>query len=71
MKRNRLFFCVCFVETDAGKILESFGSFFFEFCEEAGYDVIMRTLGSTVREFLEVIVNLNALFPLYSPGSLS
>lgn len=45
--------CLC-LETDSGKILELFGSFFFDFCQEAGYDVILRTLGSSVREFLEV-----------------
>jgi len=46
--------CSVFAETDANAILELFGSFFFQFCEEAGYGVIMRTLGSSVREFLEV-----------------
>jgi len=55
-KQRFQIFYIIFAETEAGKILELFGTFFFEFCEEAGYDVIMRTLGSTVREFLEVIL---------------
>uniref|UniRef100_F6YD09 Guanylate cyclase soluble subunit beta-1 n=1 Tax=Ciona intestinalis TaxID=7719 RepID=F6YD09_CIOIN len=46
------------LKTDSGKILELFGNFFFQFCEESGYDVILRVLGSSVREFLE---NLDAL----------
>ncbi|XP_076826094.1 guanylate cyclase soluble subunit beta-1-like isoform X2 [Clavelina lepadiformis] len=46
------------LEIDAGKILELFGNFFFQFCQEAGYDVIMRALGYSVQEFLE---NLDAL----------
>uniref|UniRef100_H2ZCI7 Guanylate cyclase soluble subunit beta-1 n=1 Tax=Ciona savignyi TaxID=51511 RepID=H2ZCI7_CIOSA len=46
------------LKTDSDKILELFGSFFFQFCEESGYDVILRVLGSSVREFLE---NLDAL----------
>nr|XP_039266180.1 guanylate cyclase soluble subunit beta-1-like [Styela clava] len=46
------------LNVEANKILELFGKFFFEFCQESGYDVIMRVLGSNVREFLQ---NLDAL----------
>uniref|UniRef100_A0AAY4ABR0 Guanylate cyclase soluble subunit beta-1 n=1 Tax=Denticeps clupeoides TaxID=299321 RepID=A0AAY4ABR0_9TELE len=35
-----------------------FGKMFFEFCQESGYDTILRVLGSNVREFLQ---NLDAL----------
>lgn len=31
-----------------------FGKMFFEFCQESGYDTILRVLGSNVREFLQV-----------------
>uniref|UniRef100_W5MNR7 Guanylate cyclase soluble subunit beta-1 n=1 Tax=Lepisosteus oculatus TaxID=7918 RepID=W5MNR7_LEPOC len=43
---------------DAGEILQMFGKMFFEFCQESGYDTILRVLGSNVREFLQ---NLDAL----------
>ena len=35
-----------------------FGETFFEFCEESGYDKILRVLGGTLKDFLE---NLDAL----------
>lgn len=41
-------------EIDAGDILQLFGKMFFEFCQESGYDTILRVLGSNVREFLQV-----------------
>lgn len=41
-------------EVDAGQILQMFGKMFFEFCQESGYDTILRVLGSNVREFLQV-----------------
>lgn len=44
----------CFSEVDAGEILQMFGKMFFEFCQESGYDTILRVLGSNVREFLQV-----------------
>ncbi|GAA6089635.1 guanylate cyclase soluble subunit beta-1, partial [Tachysurus ichikawai] len=40
-------------EIDAGDILQMFGKMFFEFCQESGYDTILRVLGSNVREFLQ------------------
>lgn len=42
------------IEIDAGGILQMFGKMFFEFCQESGYDTILRVLGSNVREFLQV-----------------
>lgn len=42
------------LEIDAGGILQMFGKMFFEFCQESGYDTILRVLGSNVREFLQV-----------------
>lgn len=42
------------IEMDAGGILQMFGKMFFEFCQESGYDTILRVLGSNVREFLQV-----------------
>ncbi len=42
------------IEIDAGDILQMFGKMFFEFCQESGYDTILRVLGSNVREFLQV-----------------
>ena len=41
-------------EVEAGQILQMFGKMFFEFCQESGYDTILRVLGSNVREFLQV-----------------
>lgn len=41
-------------EIEAGDILQLFGKMFFEFCQESGYDTILRVLGSNVREFLQV-----------------
>uniref|UniRef100_A0A8B9LM23 Guanylate cyclase soluble subunit beta-1 n=1 Tax=Astyanax mexicanus TaxID=7994 RepID=A0A8B9LM23_ASTMX len=46
------------LKMDAGDILQMFGKMFFEFCQESGYDTILRVLGSNVREFLQ---NLDAL----------
>uniref|UniRef100_A0A8C2HSP9 Guanylate cyclase soluble subunit beta-1 n=1 Tax=Cyprinus carpio TaxID=7962 RepID=A0A8C2HSP9_CYPCA len=46
------------LKIDAGGILQMFGKMFFEFCQESGYDTILRVLGSNVREFLQ---NLDAL----------
>ena len=37
---------------------EMFGEMFFDFCEESGYDKIIRVLGGTLRDFLQ---NLDAL----------
>lgn len=45
---------ICVSEIDAGDILQMFGKMFFEFCQESGYDTILRVLGSNVREFLQV-----------------
>lgn len=45
---------LCVSEIDAGDILQMFGKMFFEFCQESGYDTILRVLGSNVREFLQV-----------------
>uniref|UniRef100_A0A2K6A0U9 Guanylate cyclase soluble subunit beta-1 n=1 Tax=Mandrillus leucophaeus TaxID=9568 RepID=A0A2K6A0U9_MANLE len=39
---------------NAGEILQMFGKMFFVFCQESGYDTILRVLGSNVREFLQV-----------------
>lgn len=49
-----LIVCWCQTEMDAGDILQMFGKMFFEFCQESGYDTILRVLGSNVREFLQV-----------------
>ena len=42
----------------ANSILELFGWMFFEFCQESGYDKILRILGATTKDFLQ---NLDAL----------
>lgn len=49
----------CVPEIDAGDILQLFGKMFFEFCQESGYDTILRVLGSNVREFLQVSSRLS------------
>uniref|UniRef100_A0A3B4BPL3 Guanylate cyclase soluble subunit beta-1 n=1 Tax=Pygocentrus nattereri TaxID=42514 RepID=A0A3B4BPL3_PYGNA len=53
------------LKMDAGDILQMFGKMFFEFCQESGYDTILRVLGSNVREFLQTVQrplsNLDAL----------
>uniref|UniRef100_A0A3P8V398 Guanylate cyclase soluble subunit beta-1 n=1 Tax=Cynoglossus semilaevis TaxID=244447 RepID=A0A3P8V398_CYNSE len=49
------------LKINAGDILQMFGKMFFEFCQESGYDTILRVLGSNVREFLQVdIVHIMA-----------
>lgn len=40
------------------ELWEMFGEMFFDFCEESGYDKIIRVLGGTLRDFLQ---NLDAL----------
>lgn len=40
------------------QIWEMFGETFFDFCEESGYDKIIRVLGGTLKDFLQ---NLDAL----------
>ncbi|GFR10002.1 guanylate cyclase soluble subunit beta-1 [Trichonephila clavata] len=42
----------------AADILELFGRMFFDFCQESGYDRILKVLGATPRDFLQ---NLDAL----------
>lgn len=42
----------------AADILELFGRMFFDFCQESGYDKILKVLGATPRDFLQ---NLDAL----------
>lgn len=54
--------CFHIPEVNAGEILQMFGKMFFEFCQESGYDTILRVLGSNVREFLQV-----SLFPFSVP----
>ncbi|ESP02185.1 hypothetical protein LOTGIDRAFT_111502, partial [Lottia gigantea] len=46
------------LNTPAGDILEMFGVMFFQFCEESGYDKILKVLGGTTKDFLQ---NLDAL----------
>ena len=48
----------CISEIPAADILEMFGMMFFDYCEESGYDKILKVLGSTTRDFLQ---NLDAL----------
>ncbi|XP_075909667.1 guanylate cyclase soluble subunit beta-1 isoform X1 [Petromyzon marinus] len=43
---------------ESSEILRTFGQMFVEFCQESGYDTILRVLGSNVRDFLQ---NLDAL----------
>ncbi|XP_074650811.1 guanylate cyclase soluble subunit beta-1-like [Tubulanus polymorphus] len=42
----------------ANDILELFGVKFFDFCQESGYDKVLKVLGATTRDFLQ---NLDAL----------
>ncbi len=44
--------------TSQDDIWEMFGEMFFDFCEESGYDKIIRVLGGTLKDFLQ---NLDAL----------
>ncbi|CAG0920576.1 unnamed protein product [Notodromas monacha] len=46
------------LEVPASDILEMFGKMFLDFCQESGYDRILRVLGATTRDFLQ---NLDAL----------
>ncbi|KAL9973486.1 hypothetical protein ACROYT_G019954 [Oculina patagonica] len=43
---------------EANKILELFGEWFLDFCQESGYDRILQVLGGTLRDFIS---NLDAL----------
>lgn len=43
---------------EASKILELFGEWFLDFCQESGYDRILQVLGGTLRDFIS---NLDAL----------
>lgn len=45
-------------DVDPPTVLEMFGKMFFEFCQESGYDEILKVLGGTTHDFLE---NLDAL----------
>ena len=46
-------------EKNKNEILELFGKFFFQFCQESGYDIILQTLGANVHDFLEVKYNIS------------
>ncbi|XP_038610980.1 guanylate cyclase soluble subunit beta-1 [Tachyglossus aculeatus] len=39
---------------NAGEILQMFGKMFFVFCQESGYDTILRVLGSNVENFCSI-----------------
>ena len=47
-----------FIDLPASFLLEAFGKMFFKFCQDAGYDKILKVLGGTPRDFLQ---NLDAL----------
>ena len=53
-----------FLDVPVATILELYGNFFFEFCQESGYDKILAALGSTTKDFLQVtkIIYNNKLF---------
>jgi len=43
----------------ANVLLEKFGEMFLEFCQDSGYDRILKVLGATPRDFLQVISKKN------------
>ena len=49
------------------ELWELFGEMFFEFCEESGYDKIIRVLGGTLRDFLQVILIIKLPKPYTKP----
>ena len=49
---------VSFLDLPVSFLLEAFGKMFFSFCQDAGYDKILKVLGGTPRAFLQ---NLDAL----------
>ncbi|XP_076028259.1 guanylate cyclase soluble subunit beta-1-like [Oratosquilla oratoria] len=53
---------------EANNILELFGKMFFEFCQESGYDTILKVLGGTVRDFLQNLDALHDHLQLIYPG---
>uniref|UniRef100_H0WPN1 Guanylate cyclase soluble subunit beta-1 n=2 Tax=Otolemur garnettii TaxID=30611 RepID=H0WPN1_OTOGA len=55
---------------NAGEILQMFGKMFFVFCQESGYDTILRVLGSNVREFLQNVCCLHSDIFLIHPRLL-
>jgi len=42
-------------DVPANVLLEKFGEMFLEFCQDSGYDRILKVLGATPRDFLQVI----------------
>ncbi|CAL4065150.1 unnamed protein product [Meganyctiphanes norvegica] len=52
----------------ANDILEMFGKMFFQFCQESGYDTILKVLGATVRDFLQNLDALHDHLALIYPG---
>ncbi|XP_077987635.1 guanylate cyclase soluble subunit beta-2-like [Glandiceps talaboti] len=45
---------------DVDTILETFGEYFFTFCQRSGYDEMLRTLGGNLRSFLENLDSLHS-----------
>ena len=41
-------------DVPANVLLEKFGEMFLEFCQDSGYDRILKVLGATPRDFLQV-----------------
>ncbi len=42
------------IGVSANELWEQLGEMFFDFCEESGYDKIVKVLGKTLRDFLQV-----------------
>lgn len=43
---------------------------FFEFCQESGYDTILRVLGATTKDFLQNLDALHDHLATIYPGAL-
>ena len=52
----------------ASFVLEAFGKMFFKFCQDAGYDKILKVLGGTPRDFLQNLDGLHDHLATIYPG---
>lgn len=49
-------------------ILEGFGTMFFEHCQKSGYDLMLQTLGGTLKDFFNSLDGLHEQMLLLYPG---
>lgn len=59
---------ILFIGVTKNSILEGFGTMFFEHCQKSGYDLMLQTLGGTLKDFFNSLDGLHEQMLLLYPG---